>query len=78
MLSDGIQFSLGFMRSTPATHFGSDLAFGAPGAGGAMGFADPKTGIGYGYVTSQGGTSLSGDPRDVALRNALHSVITPP
>jgi len=75
MLSDGIQFSLGFMKSTPVIHFGSDLAFGAPGAGGAMGFADPKTGIGYGYVTSQGGTSLSGDPRDVALRNAVYSVI---
>jgi hypothetical protein len=39
-----------------------------------MGFADPKTGIGYGYVTSQGGTSLTGDPRDVALRKAVCSV----
>jgi CubicO group peptidase (beta-lactamase class C family) len=71
MLADGVQFSLGFMKSTPLIHFGSEQAFGAPGAGGAMGFADPKTGIGYGYVTSQGGTSLTGDPRDVALRNAL-------
>jgi CubicO group peptidase (beta-lactamase class C family) len=75
MLGDGIQFSLGFMKSTPLIPFGSEQAFGAPGAGGAMGFADPKTGIGYGYVTSQGGTSLSGDPRDVALRNAVYSVI---
>jgi CubicO group peptidase (beta-lactamase class C family) len=75
MLADGVQFSLGFMKSTPLISFGSELAFGAPGAGGAMGFADPKTGIGYGYVTSQGGTSLTGDPRDVALRNALHSAI---
>lgn len=75
MLSDGIQFSLGFMKSTPLMSFGSELAFGAPGAGGAMGFADPKTGIGYGYVTSQGGTSLTGDPRDVALRSAVYSVI---
>jgi CubicO group peptidase (beta-lactamase class C family) len=75
MLGDGIQFSLGFMKSTPLIPFGSEQAFGAPGAGGAMGFADPKTGIGYGYVTSQGGTSLSGDPRDVALRSAVYSVI---
>jgi CubicO group peptidase (beta-lactamase class C family) len=78
MLADGIQFSLGFMKPTPFINFGSAQAFGAPGAGGAMGFADPKSGIGYGYVTSQGGTSLSGDPRDVALRNAVHSVITKP
>src|SRR5688572_30433759 len=77
MLGDGIQFALGFMKSTPEIHFGSDLAFGAPGAGGAMGFADPKTHTGYGYVTSQGGTSLTGDPRDVALRKAVYSVIRP-
>jgi CubicO group peptidase (beta-lactamase class C family) len=70
-LAEGVQFSLGFMKSTPLIAFGSEQAFGAPGAGGAMGFADPKTGIGYGYVTSQGGTSLTGDPRDLALRNAL-------
>jgi len=63
------------MKSTPFLPFGSAAAFGAPGAGGAMGFADPMSGIGYGYVTSQGGTSLTGDPRDVALRNAVYSII---
>jgi CubicO group peptidase (beta-lactamase class C family) len=75
MLGDGIQFSLGFMKSTPLIPFGSEQAFGAPGAGGAMGFADPKSGIGYAYVTSQGGTSLNGDPRDVALRSAVYAVL---
>ena len=74
MLSE-VRFSLGFMKPSPLLPFGSEQAFGAPGAGGAMGFADPKTSIGYGYVTSRGGTSLTGDPRDVALRNALYSVI---
>ena len=43
-----------------------------------MGFAESMTGIGYGYITSQGGTSLTGDPRDAALRSALYSVIPPP
>jgi hypothetical protein len=38
-----------------------------------MGFADPSTGIGYGYVTSQMGSTLTGDPREVALRNAIYS-----
>lgn len=42
-----------------------------------MAFADPKTGIGYAYVTSQMGTTLIGDPRDLALRNAVYSVISP-
>jgi hypothetical protein len=40
-----------------------------------MGFADPDAGIGYGYVTSQMGTWLTGDPRDVALRDALNAAI---
>jgi len=65
------RFSLGFMKPGPTFPFGRPSAFGAPGAGGAMGYADPETGIGYGYVTSRMGTSLSGDPRDVALRAAL-------
>jgi CubicO group peptidase (beta-lactamase class C family) len=75
MKGDGIQFSLGFMKSTPALPFGSARSFGSPGAGGALGFADPMAGIGYAYVTNRMGTRLSGDPRDVALRDALYSVI---
>jgi hypothetical protein len=38
-----------------------------------LGFADPDAGVGYAYVTSQMGTSLTGDPRDVALRDALYA-----
>ena len=76
MKSDGIQFSLGFMKSTPTLPFGSASAFGSPGAGGAMGFADPEAGVGYAYVTSRMGTRLSGDPRDVALRDALYVIST--
>jgi hypothetical protein len=29
------------------------------------------TGIGYGYVTNRIGTKQDGDPRDVALREAM-------
>jgi CubicO group peptidase (beta-lactamase class C family) len=68
-----VQFSLGFMKSCPGWPFGSEGSFGAPGAGGSLGYADPAAGIGYAYVTSQMGTSLTGDPRDVALRDALDS-----
>ena len=73
--ADGIQFSLGFMKSTPVWPFGSARSFGSPGAGGSLGFADPEAGVAYGYVTSQMGTSLTGDPRDVALRDALYSAL---
>ena len=70
-LKGDVQFSLGFMKPSPAWPFGSARAFGSPGAGGALGFADPGAGVGYAYVTSQMGTALTGDPRDVALRDAL-------
>ena len=66
------EFSLGFMKPNAVWHFGSPAAFGFPGAGGSMGFADPATGVGYAYVTSQMGTSVTGDPREIALRDALN------
>ncbi len=75
MKSDDVQFSLGFMKSTAAWRFGGDRSYGAPGAGGSLGFADPEAGIGYAYVTSRMGTRLTGDPRDVALRDALYSAL---
>jgi CubicO group peptidase (beta-lactamase class C family) len=71
-----IRYSLGFMKPSPAWPFGGERSFGSPGSGGALGFADPDAGVGYGYVTSQMGTTLTGDPRDLALRNALYSIIT--
>jgi CubicO group peptidase (beta-lactamase class C family) len=71
----GVQFSLGFMKPSRVWPFGSASSFGSPGAGGSLGFADPETGIGYAYVTNRMGTVLAGDPRDVALRDALYSAI---
>ena len=70
-----MQYSLGFMKSSATIPFGRAGAFGAPGAGGSMGYADPRVGIGYGYVTNRMGLHLQGDPRDVALREALRSAV---
>ena len=70
-----LQFSLGFMKPSRAWPFGGERSFGSPGSGGSLGFADPAAGIGYAYVTSQMGTRLTGDPRDVALREALYSAL---
>jgi CubicO group peptidase (beta-lactamase class C family) len=72
MKSDA-EFSLGFMKPSATWAFGSQAAYGSPGAGGSLGFADPVTGLGYGYVTSQMGTALTGDPRDIALRRAIRA-----
>ena len=72
---EGVQFSLGFMKASRAWPFGGPRSFGSPGSGGSLGFADPDAGIGYAYVTSQSGTALTGDPRDVALRAALYAAL---
>jgi CubicO group peptidase (beta-lactamase class C family) len=73
-----VEFSLGFMKPTAVWPLGSSGAsFGSPGAGGSLGFADPQAGIGYAYVTSRMGTTLTGDPRDVALRDALYASLRP-
>ena len=74
-LKGHVEYSLGFMKPSADLPFGSPTSFGSPGAGGAMGFADPSLGIGYAYVTNRMGTTLTGDPRDVALREALYSAI---
>jgi CubicO group peptidase (beta-lactamase class C family) len=73
-----IRFSLGFMKPCSNWRFGSASSFGSPGSGGSLGFADPEAGVGYGYVTSQMGTHLTGDPRDVALRDALYAALQGP
>jgi CubicO group peptidase (beta-lactamase class C family) len=74
-LKGEVQFSLGFMKSSDTWRFGGARSFGSPGTGGALGFADPDAGIGYGYVTSRMGTVFTGDPRDVALRDALYAAL---
>jgi CubicO group peptidase (beta-lactamase class C family) len=74
-LKGDVQFSLGFMKPCENWPFGSSRSFGSPGTGGALGFADPDAGIGYAYVTSQMGTVFTGDPREIALRQAIYSVL---
>ncbi len=65
-------FSLGFGKPTPSYVFGStDKAFGWNGLGGSFGFADPDTGVGFGYVMNRLGCDPHSDPRELALRQAL-------
>ncbi|ORW02556.1 EstA family serine hydrolase [Mycobacterium kyorinense] len=65
-------FSLGYCKPVPHFCFGSsDKAFGTPGLGGSFGFADPDTGIGFGYVMNRLGFHLWSDPREHPLRQAL-------
>ena len=75
LLAADVRYSLGFTKPSSFWPFGGEGSYGALGAGGSMGFADPAAGIGYAYVTSKMGGALRGDPRDVALRHALYEAI---
>src|SRR5262249_56051176 len=66
-LKGEVQFSLGFMKPSANWRFGGAGSFGSPGTGGALGFADPDAGIGYGYVTTPMGPLFTRDPRHLAL-----------
>ncbi|MFB0565384.1 MAG: EstA family serine hydrolase, partial [Candidatus Aminicenantaceae bacterium] len=68
------RFSLGFLKPGPKAAFGHPSSFGAPGAGGSFGLADPHAKIGYAYVMNKMGVHLI-DPRDEDLRKAMYSSI---
>lgn len=65
-------FSFG---ASPSAGDGDGRAFGTTGMGGSMGFGDPVTGIGFGYVMNQLGVALLDDPRNRRIRNALYRVL---
>jgi CubicO group peptidase (beta-lactamase class C family) len=68
--------SLGFLKPGPNVAFGSSQrAFGTPGAGGSFAFADPDARLGYAYVMNNMNFHLLDDPREKALRDAVHRAI---
>jgi len=50
-------------------------AFGHGGAGGSIGFADPKADIGFAYVMNKMQMVGDDDPRTVNLAQAVHDSI---
>jgi CubicO group peptidase (beta-lactamase class C family) len=75
VLQIATRFGLGFMLSQdrPDARFGpSRDAFGHPGAGGSVGFADPETRVGFGYVMNRTGPHILLDPRASALIDAVY------
>jgi len=79
VLKINTRFSLGFMLSQqdqPHASFGpTPNAFGHPGAGGSLGFADPESGIGFGYTINQMGTHILIDPRATELIKVLYQCL---
>ncbi|MFF9087260.1 serine hydrolase domain-containing protein [Streptomyces sp. NPDC014991] len=69
------RFGLGYMLHGAASPLLSPGSFGHPGRGGALAFADPDTGIAFGYVTNGFRKSVTADPRAQALVRALRTVV---
>ncbi|AZM57689.1 esterase [Streptomyces sp. WAC 01529] len=65
------RFGLGYMLHGGASPLLAAGSFGHPGRGGALGFADPESGTGFGYVTNGMNKGVTADPRAQALVRAL-------
>ena len=77
-------FSAGMMKDPVEAETGGKIrrmfgpsftAFGHPGAGGSLAFADPDTGIAFAYVMNQMQTEIPGPPRNVLLTNAVRECL---
>jgi CubicO group peptidase (beta-lactamase class C family) len=69
------RFGLGCMLDQPdvanATYGMGPRAFGHPGAGGSIGFADPERDVAFGFVTNNLGPFVLMDPRAQKLARLL-------
>ncbi|WP_314222180.1 serine hydrolase domain-containing protein [Streptomyces zaehneri] len=69
------RFGLGPMLHGAASPLLSPTSFGHPGRGGALGLADPESGVAFGYVTNGFRTSVTADPRAQSLLRALRTAL---
>ncbi|MEV0463906.1 serine hydrolase domain-containing protein [Nocardia tengchongensis] len=78
VLKTPTRFHLGFRKSGPAFPFGSPdhRAYGTPGMGGSLGFADPATGLSFAYVPNRLGLTLNADRRCRRLVRAVFETPT--
>jgi CubicO group peptidase (beta-lactamase class C family) len=66
-------YSLGYAKPSVSFRFGTNSkAFGTPGMGGSVGFADPEVHAAFAYVPNRLGYCLVDDPREKPLRDAFY------
>jgi len=67
------RFGLGFMLPPILSPAAAPTAFGHPGAGGSLGFADPEAELGFGYVMNQMAPAVAPDLRSYRLVEAVYA-----
>ena len=72
------RFGTGFQLPTPNLPMLSADSFGHSGLGGALGFADPRYKVGFGYVQNQLLSSLTPDHRTLGLVAAVAEAVGAP
>ena len=69
------RFGLGYFLPSSFSPMAGPASFGHAGAGGSLGFADPDTGVAFGYVMNKMQANLAGDARTLTLIAAVESSI---
>ncbi|MEO0604374.1 MAG: serine hydrolase domain-containing protein [Myxococcota bacterium] len=72
VLHKAVGFSQGFVKEASGLFSPHAAAFGHPGAGGALGWADPDTGLAIGYVMNRMDWRIR-SPRAIALTRAAYA-----
>ena len=76
LLDMDIQFGMGFMVRSDLIPIAGAHSFGHFGAGGSMGWADPDSGLAFGYVMNRMDMGLAGDVRSTNLVNACIAAVS--
>ena len=75
VLSTRARWACGFLGNTDGLYGATPSSFGHSGWGGSFAFTDPELGLGFAYTMNQMGTDLIGDPRNMALIQALYESV---
>ncbi len=70
-----VRWGAGVLLNNLGAYGPNESAFGHSGWGGSFGAFDPATGLGMGYVMNQMGDNLAGDPRAMALLQAVYDAL---
>ncbi|MFI2709226.1 serine hydrolase domain-containing protein [Micromonospora sp. NPDC018662] len=68
--------ALGFGLPLPEQPWWSPTAFGFPGHGGSLGYADPASGVAFGYVMNGLRITMAPDPRTATMIEAIGGVVS--